>query len=266
MTGRMRGRSEHRPPIRVVVLGASNVTTGIATVVETARRIFGRPLDVLAAAGLGRAYGVPSQVLLRTLPSILSCGLWNALETRPPAQTFALVTDIGNDVIYGASPAHAANSVDACLARLATCANRIVVTRLPLEGIGRLSRWRFRLFRTLFFPGSRLDWKVAAGSAKELDGHVTALAEKYGARLVEPDARWFGLDPIHIRRRCWPEAWMRILGPWASDASIPPVNASRRMSFLLRTRRPQQQGLAGFELRTRQPAARLSDGTTVSFY
>jgi len=84
------------PARRVVLLGASNLTRGISTAVETARLQWGRPLDVMAALGHGRSYGLASRLLCRTLPSIVECGLWPALAARPPAPTAALVTDVGN--------------------------------------------------------------------------------------------------------------------------------------------------------------------------
>ena len=86
---------------RVVLLGASNLTKGIGTVVETACRTWGQPLEVHAALGHGRSYGRTTSLLGRQLPGILECGLWPALERTPGVPTAALVTDIGNDLLYG---------------------------------------------------------------------------------------------------------------------------------------------------------------------
>src|SRR5262245_2033911 len=81
---------------RIVLLGASNLTRGISTVIETAGSILGRPLEVLAAFGHGRSYGMSSSVLGRSLPGIVDCGIWQSLAARPPVSTSALITDIGN--------------------------------------------------------------------------------------------------------------------------------------------------------------------------
>ncbi|HEX5443564.1 MAG TPA: hypothetical protein VFW87_07035, partial [Pirellulales bacterium] len=120
------------PQRRVVLLGASNVTRGISTVVETACRVWGRPLDLLAAIGHGRSYGMKSTVLVRTLPGILDCGLWPALAERPPAHTAALVTDVGNDLFYGADPPQIAGWIEACVDRLAKLDAAVVMTRMPV--------------------------------------------------------------------------------------------------------------------------------------
>jgi hypothetical protein len=90
------------PRHRIVLLGASNLTRGISTVVESAQQIWGGPLDVCCALGHGRSYGWTSNFLGRSLPGIVGCGLWPALESRPKLPTAALITDIGNDLMYGA--------------------------------------------------------------------------------------------------------------------------------------------------------------------
>ena len=106
------------PQARVVLLGASNLTRGISIVVETARLVLGAPLEVFVAMGHGRSYGKPSRILGRTLPGIVECDLWAALKERPALPTFALVTDIGNDVAYGYETGAIASWVEACLDRL----------------------------------------------------------------------------------------------------------------------------------------------------
>ncbi|MEX0819484.1 MAG: hypothetical protein WD070_07815, partial [Pirellulaceae bacterium] len=90
------------PNRRVVLLGASNIARSPAIVFDSARSAWGSPLDIVAATGHGRSYGMTSCVLGRTLPGILQCGLWEALATRPLVPTAALLTDIGNDILYGA--------------------------------------------------------------------------------------------------------------------------------------------------------------------
>ena len=64
-------------------------------------------------------------MLGRELPGITTCGLWDALAARPPARTAALVTDVGNDLLYGAPVAAILDWVAECLDRLAAqCADR----------------------------------------------------------------------------------------------------------------------------------------------
>jgi hypothetical protein len=88
---------------RVVALGASNLTRGFQTVVATARAAWELDVEVVAALGHGRSYGSSSRLVVRTLPGILESGLWRQLEWSPQVPTRALVTDVGNDILYGFS-------------------------------------------------------------------------------------------------------------------------------------------------------------------
>src|SRR5438552_11262132 len=91
-----------REPVgRLAALGASNLTRGFQAVVSAARAAWGGEVEILAALGHGRSYGVRSRVAFRALPGILESGLWPELESRPRAVTRALVTDVGNDIPYG---------------------------------------------------------------------------------------------------------------------------------------------------------------------
>ena len=255
------------PPRRVVLLGASNLTRGIATVVETARCMWGRPLDVLAALGHGRSYGTRSTVLGRTLPSTLGCGLWEALERRRAVPTAALITDIGNDLLYEAPVERIVFWVGQCLDRLLAIRARVVISRLPVANIASLSELRFRLLRRAMFPLGRLDFATISARAFELDQRIVELAVSRGVALVEQQALWYGWDPIHIRRRYWATAWRQMLAPWKADEPLPePARASLLDELYLRLCAPQERRWLGIAQRRRQPCGGLRDGTTISYY
>ena len=254
------------PARRVVLLGASNLTRGIATVIETACRAWGRPLDVLAALGHGRSYGMRSTVLVRALPGIADCGLWPALAARPAAPTAALITDIGNDLFYGASAVTIAGWVEQCCQRLMSVDARAVMTRLPVCNIGRVRAWQYKIFRTFLYPLCRLSLDELTRGAQELDALLLDVARRYDCRLIEPRACWYGLDPVHIKSRQSRGAWDEILAGWAEALDGGAPGAPLRRWVYLHTRSPEQRWLFGREQRRNQPCGRLSDGTVVSFY
>jgi hypothetical protein len=195
---------------RVVALGASNLTRGLAALVSGARGAWGNDVEVLAALGLGRSYGEENRVLLRTLPSILECGLWAALERLPKARTRALVTDVGNDIAYGSSAERILRWVDECLARLRRVTDDIVLTDLPLDNLRRLSPAAFLVVRGVFYPGRRLTLEQALRTAEETSAGLADLARGHGARLVRPRPGWYGRDPIHVCPGQWASAWATI--------------------------------------------------------
>ena len=261
-------RSTAKPfDARVVLLGASNLTRGISTVVEVAQSVCGGPAEYLIALGHGRSYGRGSIVLGRWLPGIVPCALWDSLAVHPCRATYALLTDIGNDLMYEASVADIAGWVDACCARLEAVGARLVVTELPMGNVTGLTRQRYEFFRGAMFPRCSLSLDQITARAIELNERVGEAARRRGATLVSHCDTWYGWDPIHIRKIFFPQAWPRILTPWAaSGGAIPTPRGSLRRWLYLRSRVPYVRRIGRFIQRRAQPCGRLSDGSTIAFF
>jgi len=252
---------------RVVLLGASNLIQSLERVLQTAVNLWGGPLQVLAACGHGRSYGRASRVLVRELPGILECRLWTELGRTADLPASALVTDIGNDILYEEPVEQIVGWVEACFDRLAAARARTVVTLLPIDNLPAMSRARFHFFRALLVPGCRLGFEEVVGRAVELDEHVRRLALERDFTTIRPRSEWYGLDPIHIRFIKRRQAWQEILGGWGAPGQmLRPSGRGLWRSLYLRTRTPDRRRVFGFEQRGRNPAARLRDGTTVAIY
>jgi hypothetical protein len=252
---------------RVVLLGASNLTRGISTIVRLAQMAFGGPLDLLAALGHGRSYGLASRVLFRELPGIESCGLWQALAERRPLPTAALLTDVGNDIFYGASLDEIEGWVESALDRLAKHRARIVMTLLPADNAATISEWRFELMRRLMFHRCRLSLGEVRELICALNERLQSTAERRSIQVVAQRASWYGIDPLHIRMRHWPCAWSEILDTWKSDSQknfFPDASLSRWL--YLRSLAPLERTVFGRVHRAPQPRGYLSDGSAVSFF
>ncbi|OQW30042.1 MAG: hypothetical protein A4E19_10810 [Nitrospira sp. SG-bin1] len=248
---------------RVVALGASNLTRGFQAVVSTARSVWGPSIEVLAALGHGRSYGAPSKFLFRTLPSILKSGLWAELECRPPMATRGLVTDVGNDILYGFSVEHTLGWVEEVLVRLRAVTNDIILTDLPLASIHRLSNVKFLVFRSILAPSCRLSLTQILDRAESVNEGLARLSAVYGARLFQLDPAWYGFDPIHVRPSRWRSAWQQILG------AQPEVGSSGRSiieSVRLYCMHPEHQWLFGMEQITPQAGLALRSGGQVWLY
>jgi hypothetical protein len=222
-------------PTRLVALGASNLTRGLATVVAALRRSAGPEAEVFAALGLGRSYGMQSRALARTLPGILECGLWAALDAQPPRATRALVTDVGNDILYGAPVERILEWVDACVARLRGLTDDVVVAGLPLDALAGLTPARFAAFRTLFYPPSRVRFREGLAAARAVERGLAEIAGRRGARFAAMRGGWYRIDPVHIRPGAWSEAWGEITGlgaapraGWAETARVLTLPCERR--------------------------------------
>ncbi len=253
----------------VVLLGASNVARSISSIVETARQCCDGPLNLYAAFGHGRSYGQPSSILGRRLSGIVESQLWPALQGRAGGggKFFALVTDIGNDLMYQVPVEKIASWVEACLDRLSHLEARTVMTQLPLANLDGLSPARFKFFRNVLFPGCTYSLEQVAALAEELNERIVELGQASGVSLVSPARDWYGWDPIHVMRRKWREAWPSVLSPWlAGQKPLEPPRGSLRRWFYLRSRRPAELHLFGCRMIKQQPCGRMSGGGTIAFF
>jgi hypothetical protein len=228
----------------------------------------GGPSDVLVAAGHGRSYGRYSKVLIRGLPGITSSGLWSHLDSGSPLPTYALLTDIGNDIAYGHTPGQILEWVTWCVHRLQRQAAQIVMTNVPIASIESLSERHYRLIRALFFPFSRLSRRDAIKRTRLVHRGLRDIASEYSLHIFEQDPIWFGPDVIHIHYRKRKELFRRLVErlPATSDARDSTMEQTLRNATW--TKRPQFacRTVLGQERHCQQPSGQLTDGTTVYLY
>jgi hypothetical protein len=237
----------------IVVLGASNVARGLARLTATVRARSNAPIDLYVAAGHGRAYGVSSRVWARRLPSILASGLWRALDRAQVEKPLALVTDIGNELLYGLGIAAVAAAVGEAARRLANRGARLAITGLPLESISGVGAVRYGLLRSLYVPGCPLALDELKEAAQWLDDELRALAAELGATYIEQPGDWYGLDAIHLKRPRLDALW-RIAGDaWELPAAPGRPRATIAEWAALGTKAAEVRSVARVTRLTRQP-------------
>jgi hypothetical protein len=174
--------------------------------------------------------------------------------------TRALVTDVGNDIVYGVPAEQILGWVDDALARLAAISDDVALTNLPMDSLRRLSPAKFRAVRSVFFPSCRLSLDAMLATAEGVNAGLEAMARARRVRFVALQPSWYGFDPIHIRPALWRDAWQEILG------AAHPVRRSRVEAVRLYAMRPERQWLFGVEQRRAQEGARLRRGGRVWLY
>jgi hypothetical protein len=253
---------------RLILCGASNVARGIGTIAKVASNLSGTAVDIQAAMGHGRSYGLSTWAPCRRLPGILDCGIWNRLQTCNKLPSFTLITDIGNDLVYGCSPLQVIDWVQRVLDRVQPISQHILMTALPMESVRRVSQWNFQLFRRMLFPKSQLSLLVAKQHGEELHARVIELAKERGVELFYPHAQWYGFDPIHIRflsqHRAWSELLSCLLKNFHFEQNF--FSLSWHEHWRVLNMLPQLSLVKNKERYVTQPALVLRNGTRVSYY
>ncbi len=256
------------PKRRVIIVGASNVTLGVSSLIRTCHAAWGTPLEFFYVGGHGRALEYPSRVLGRVLPPTLECGIWKKLEERPKLPTAVLVTDIGNDLVYGAPPDQVVDSVAKLLARLKPQAERIVMTGLPADSIARIPRKHYYRFRRWLFPSSPLEYDDAITGARKINRRLLEIPTQYDCYLISPQLQWYGKDPVHVRWKWYPHAWARFVTPWLDFGRTLTPKLGKRVDtwrWWRRLRPAQEQWWKKNRLRE-QPCFRDAKGSTYWVY
>lgn len=238
--------------MRVIALGASNLTRGLRTVVSLSRVAWGRDTEVIAALGLGRSYGADSLLVARRLPGILQCGIWRALDERPPTPSVAIVSDVGNDILYGFSPQQILDWVGEAVTRLQRHTQTIALTGLPAHNVDRLSERQFRIMRAVMFPSSRQTLSGARATAVIVQAGLERMAADRGLRFVALQPQWYGWDPIHFRYAHWRRVWGEFLGLDSSQWAARPEPGGLVESVRLWLRADEHRWILGIHQHTSQ--------------
>jgi hypothetical protein len=257
----------NRPTRRVILLGASNLVRAFPTIVATVRKTWSEPIEFMVAMGHGRSYGQDSVVLGRKISGIFPCALWRDLQNRAPLPTTALITDIGNDFLYGVTPDRLLRWIEECLEQLGETGAQASVTQLPIGSLEALGERRFQLFRRVLFPRSRLSLVEALQMARAMNERLTAMGNLRKVPIISVSPNWYGFDPIHIKRRAERAAWPEILSGWRTIGEpLAAARSSLLMTAYLAALTPAERSQFGFSRRAQQPIARFWDGTTISLY
>lgn len=262
----------------VLVFGASNVRRGLVSLINEVNFCFGSRWDLVIVAGHGRSYGASTSILGRRLPGIRQA-VWRDHFSGHHRERYALLTDFGNDLFYGATIFQIQQWIEESLAMLHREKVKLTMTGLPLEAIQGCQKTKFFLLRAIFFPKTKLNFRDAIRGAERLDEVIRELSKTYRASYVQPSLQWYGVDPIHIRRGCYANAWSAFLRSDEMKECVEKSRENNDFQFLFDSRwkrlrialklffvRAHQQRWLMIDRSMKQPALRIDAQRRVWFY
>ncbi len=243
-------------PQTVILLGASNLARAFPAWFGLLRGGCSGPLDLMIAMGHGRSYGQPSRILGRGLPGISQCGLWDQLDrVQPGRRPLALVTDLGNDLMYGVSAEQLLDWLNLSLQRLTDLNSDTVLLSLPMTTLAQLTPRRFEVLRRVLFPRHDRTWPELWQQIERLDAGMRALSQRHQTHWAEASPDWYGWDHIHIRHGAQGMVFRQLFRPWQGwQDPAGPVKIGLYDAWSLRCLRPAERDWFGHPQRTLQPA------------
>ncbi|NOY40602.1 MAG: hypothetical protein GXP26_02025 [Planctomycetes bacterium] len=189
------------------------------------------------------------------------------LKHNSQTPTTAFVTDIGNDLAYEVPVETVVEWIETCLDRLDSLAARVVLSDLPMSTLYDVGEARYRLFRSVLFPGCRLTWTEMLARAERLSERLHLLSESRNTPIFIVKNEWYGLDPIHPRMSSYLAIWRDLFALAGAKLNENPTQENHRLlTWYLRALRPESWSMFSIPRHAQQPQGRLHDGTTISLY
>jgi hypothetical protein len=186
----------------VVMVGASNLTISLPVAIKLIMDFIEGPKSIFVAHGPGRSYLKRAGLPMFRFQGISICPLFDNLETATnniaQAKIYALVTDIGDDLLYNQKPKNIAKGVEKVLNRLNNLGAEIAVTPPPMVSINNLSQKRYYFLRSFYYPFCHISYSEIMVNVSLLTNLINELCFKYKVKLLNQNPNWYGFDRIHL--------------------------------------------------------------------
>jgi hypothetical protein len=168
----------------------------------------------LIASGPGRAYCASGGLLNVSYPPIYASDIFEAAQNKSESgyQVVALVTDIGNDIMYGVSPEKVIDTLQQVFARLESMNAEIFFTTLPAVFEKGVHPVWFYILRSVLLPFSRVSYDEATAGIIEVNQFLRKYDSEHSHLIPDMD-RYLGYDDIHY-------GWLRAHNAWSHVARI----------------------------------------------
>jgi hypothetical protein len=202
------------PPILLILLGASNLSRGCFAFARHMKVcLHPRKVEVLIASGPGRGYCVPGGLLSVKYPPIFSSDIFEVAQSKSESgyQVIALVTDIGNDIMYGVSIEKLIDTLQQIFTRLQSMSAEIFFTTLPVAFEKEIHPAWFYILRSLLLPFSRVSYDEATAGILEVNQYLRKFTSE-SCHLIPDMDKFIGFDEIHY-------GWLRAHHAWSHVAT-----------------------------------------------
>ncbi len=199
----------HASPALFILLGASNLARASYGLMNCLTRCLSpRPVEFLHALGPGRAYITEGGILSAVYPPILNCGILNVAKDKSKSKRMivALVTDIGNDIMYGVSAEKIILGLKTLFNTMEEIGASVLTTTIPVDLEQDVGKFYFLILRRIFFRKSRVEYHEAASAVRTINQFIKE-SENEKITVLKEMGPFCGVEKIHYRLSTSHRAW-----------------------------------------------------------
>jgi len=202
-------------PVLLILLGASNLSRGCYAFARHIRScLHPRSVEVLIACGPGRGYCAVGGLLNINYPPICSSDIFEVAKKKSESgyRVIALVTDIGNDIMYNVSVEKLTEMIQQIFATLRSMNAKIFYNTLPVAFEKTVHPVWFYIFRSVLLPFSRVSFDQARAGIIAVNDFLKESTSKNCHMIPDMDC-YLGYDEIHY-------GWLRAHHAWSHVAKV----------------------------------------------
>ena len=213
---------ENHNSILFIFLGASNLARsfyGLKCCIT--RCVFPRPVSFIHAMGPGRGYIYQGGIFNALYPPILHSDILKAArnERKKNKQVVALITDIGNDIMYDISSEKIIGGLQYLFNILGEFETDIFITSIPVDLENDVNESLFHIIRQIYFPKSSVKYSQALNSVKAVNTFIRKSSNQ-NISVINDLKPFCGIDKIHYSIFKSQSAWSHITKKLTADLGV----------------------------------------------
>jgi hypothetical protein len=217
--------TEHptKPKIHFILLGASNLARARFGLNQYLENSFSNSISTSIASGPGRAYCVSGGIFGLNYPPLKTSKIINAgrEESSNYSQTIALISDIGNDIMYGVPIQKLIQDLEKSIRDLSDFCSHVFTVPIPCKKIENLSHWQINALKRFLFPTCQLSPGQIISSIQTVNQLLSEInTPKFTLLKTMDDC--IGWDRAHYDLSKMHIAWNKIIDQIAQELSIKP--------------------------------------------
>ena len=193
-------------------MGASNLSRGYSLLTRYLSRCLGvQNIEFLNALGPGRGFCAKGGMFNFIYSPIQDCQIIEAVDKKTKIPRVVLITDLGNDLMYGVTPDALIECLDTLIDRMLKWNADIFLTSIHINMKKDISRRTFYILRFIFYPNSKINYEETDSFIIKVNEYLEEKTRKnQKVHLITGMESYTGLDKIHYSLLKMHKAWSKV--------------------------------------------------------